>query len=301
MQITINRNGENFGPYPLEQVREMLTSGSIQGTDMAHYEGAAEWVPVNQVPGLHDSKPPVIGGDPPAATDHETVQGTDQRDFEYRIECKPDFAYLTVQVPGQQTMKVEGSAMATMSTNMEMKTKMKGGFGRLLGGESIFINEFTAQGGPGEIGIAPGSPGDMEHQYISGGQEIYLQSSAFVASSMGVEVDSKWQGFKGFFSGESLFLLRCAGQGDLWFNTYGAIIEVDVNGGYVVDTGCIVAFTSGLQYNVTMLGGYKSLFFSGEGLVCRFSGQGRVWIQTRQVGAFASWVWPFRPPPPKNN
>jgi uncharacterized protein (TIGR00266 family) len=127
-------------------------------------------------------------------------------------------------------------------------------------------------------------------------QTIYLQNSAYVASSSGVAVESKWQGLmKGFFSGESLFLIRCQGKGDLWFSSYGGIIEIDVAGEYVVDTGNIVAFTDGLQYNVTKVGGYKSLFFSGEGFVCRFSGQGRVWIQTRKVGPLVSWVWPFRP------
>jgi uncharacterized protein (AIM24 family) len=62
-----------------------------------------------------------------------------------------------------------------------------------------------------------------------------------------------------------------------------------------VDTGHVVAFTEGLEYSVSRIGGYKSLFFSGEGLVCRFSGNGRLWIQTRKLGAFARWVYPFRP------
>jgi len=73
------------------------------------------------------------------------------------------------------------------------------------------------------------------------------------------------------------------------------MIPIDVAGQYVVDTGHIVAFTEGLQYQVGRIGGYKSLFFSGEGLVCRFTGTGRVWIQTRKLGAFSNWVYPFRP------
>ncbi len=307
MKITINREGQEYGPYPLEQVRELLANGTIQSSDLAHCEGATEWVKVDQIPGIEtadDSLPPVL--DPaPAMTPStdtdvpDTYTPTGQHEHEFIIECKPDFSFLTVQVPGNQSLKVESSAMATMSTNMAMKTKMKGGFSRLLGGESIFINEFTAEGGPAEIAIAPGSPGDMDHVYLNGSEEIFLQSSAYVASSMNVEVDSKWQGFKGFFSGEGLFLLRCAGQGDLWFNTYGAMIEIPVDGNYVVDTSHVVAFTSGLQYNVESVGGLKSLFLSGEGLVCRFHGQGKVWIQTRHPMAFANWTWPFRPQ--KNN
>jgi uncharacterized protein (TIGR00266 family) len=215
--------------------------------------------------------------------------------FEHRIECQPDFAFLTVKIPANETLKVEASAMATMDTNLKMKTKLRGGLSRFVTGESIFINEFTAENGPGEIGIAPGSPGDLAHLYLNN-QTVYLQNSAFVACGMDVQVESKWQGLvKGFFSGESLFLIRCTGVGDLWFNTYGAMIEVNVTDRYVVDTGHIVGFTEGLQYNVGRLGGYKSLFFSGEGLICRFSGSGKVWIQTRQVPAFGSWIRPFRP------
>ena len=222
----------------------------------------------------------------------------DAREYDYSVECKPDFAFLTVQIPAGETLKVEASAMATMDTNLVMKTKMKGGLSRLLTGESLFTNEFTAQHGPGQIGIAPGSPGDLEHVHLNN-ETIYLQSSSFVASTPGVQTDSKWQGFKGFFSGESLFLIRCSGTGDLWFNTYGAMIEVDVTQDYIVDTGYIVAFTEGLQYEVRMLGGLRTSFLSSEGLVCRFSGQGKVWIQTRQVPAFAWWTLPFRPQ--KNN
>lgn len=216
------------------------------------------------------------------------------KEFSYRIESRPDFAFLSVQIPSGRTIKVEASAMASMSSNVSMKTKFKGGVSRFLTGESIFINEFTAEGGPGEISIAPGPAGDVEHLSLNG-NTVYLQNSAFVAAGTGVNVESKWQGLvKGFFSGESLFLIRCSGDGDLWFNTYGAIVEIDVREGYVVDTGFIVAFTDGLSYDVERVGGYKSLFFSGEGLVCRFRGDGKVWIQTRQVPAFSSWINPFR-------
>ena len=216
-------------------------------------------------------------------------------EYPYSVDCSPDFALLTVQVPGGQMLKVEGSAMASMDTNMRMKTKMKGGLGRFLTGESLFINEFTAEGGQGEIKIAPGAPGDLDHVHLQG-DTIFLQNSAYVASTPNVNLETKWQGFmKGFFSGENFFLIRCSGEGDLWFNTYGAMFKRDVDGEYVVDTGHIVAFTEGLEYGIEMVGGYKSLFFSGEGLVCRFRGQGTVWIQTRRVPALAAWVYPYRP------
>lgn len=219
--------------------------------------------------------------------------------FEHRIEHQPDFSFLTVKIPAGETLKVEASAMATMDTNIQMKTRFKGGLGRFITGESIFINEFTATNGAGEISIAPSAPGDMDHVYLNN-ESIFLQNSAFVASDPALTVETKWQGLtKGFFSGENLFLIKVSGLGDLWFNSYGGIMAIDVKDAYVVDTGHIVAFTEGLDYRVSRIGGYKSLFFSGEGFVCRFSGEGKVWIQTRKIHPLLSFLRPFRPS--KNN
>ncbi len=215
--------------------------------------------------------------------------------FEFSLDKKPDYGFITVKIPAGQTLKVEASAMASMDTNVIMKTKMKGGLGRLLTGESLFINEFTAEKAPGEICLAPSSPGDVDHIYLDN-DTIFMQNSAFVASAMGIETATKWQGLtKGFFSGEKLFLIKCSGTGDLWFNSYGGIFSVDVDGDYVVDTGHIVAFTGGLEYKISKVGGYKSLFLSGEGLVCKFSGKGKIWVQTRKVSPMVSFFWPFRP------
>ncbi|MDP6503415.1 MAG: TIGR00266 family protein, partial [Planctomycetota bacterium] len=281
--------------YSLEEVQQYLASGQLNPTDLAIHSGLSDWVTLAELTG--GGRAPAAGSADAGFLASTSGMTEEQSDFEFELGCQPDFSFLTVQIPGGETLKVEASAMASMDTNIQMKTKFKGGLGRFMTGESLFINEFTAEGGPGEIKIAPGSPGDMDHVYLNG-DTIYLQNSAYVASGMNVELETKWQGIKkAFFSGESLFLIKCSGNGDLWFNTYGAMIQIDVAAGqdYVVDTGYIVAFTEGLDYDVNMLGGYKSLFFSGEGLVCRFSGQGKVWIQTRQVAAFTSWVYPFRP------
>jgi len=216
--------------------------------------------------------------------------------FQYTIEGAPDYAFLEVKLPQDISVKVEASSMATLDTNIEMKTKFKGGLSRLLSGESIFINEFTAKNGSGKIGIAPSTPGDIRHLYLDGSQVVYLQNSGYLASSSGVVVESKFQGLmKGFFSGEGLFLVKCSGIGDLFFNSYGAIIEMDVADGYIVDTGNIVAFTDGLQYDITTIGGYRSLFLSGEGLVAKFRGVGKLWLQTKKVRPLIYWANPFRP------
>ena len=114
-------------------------------------------------------------------------------EYEHLISARPDFSFLSVRLQANQMIKVEASAMATMDTNLRMKTKARGGLARLLTGESIFVNEFTAEKGPGEIGIAPGSPGDMDHVFLEN-TTIFLQNSAYVASGPGVTLETKWQG-----------------------------------------------------------------------------------------------------------
>jgi uncharacterized protein (TIGR00266 family) len=223
----------------------------------------------------------------------------EKTDYPFTLVSQPDYGMLNVKIPRGKTLKVEASAMAWMDSSLTMKAKMKGGLKRMLSGENLFISEFTAGSEDAEMGIAPGSPGEIGHVYLED-STVYIQNSAFLASSPDLEVAIEFQGFKGFFSGEKLFMIKCSGTGDLWFNTFGGLIEIDVQKNYVVDTGYIVGFTEGLQYDVTPVAGMKSLFFSGEGLVCRFSGEGKVWIQTRLAPAFVRWADPFRRVQKKN-
>ena len=224
--------------------------------------------------------------------------------YKYAIDHSPAYASLRMNLAANQSITVEAGAMAAMDTNITMKSKMRGGIlksvGRMLGGESLFLSEFTAQNKSGELLISPGVPGDVCHYHIPSGRSLFLQSSGFVACDPSLELDTKFQGFKGFFSGESLFLIKASGNGDIWFSSYGAIVEIPVNGSYLVDTGYVVAFEDSLNYNVELLGGLsrkglKTAIFGGDGLVCRFSGQGRLWIQTRHVGPLVNFLHSFRP------
>lgn len=221
----------------------------------------------------------------------------------YKIEHAPAYASLILNLRTEQTVLVESGAMAAMDSCIKMNSRVRGslmkGLGRMVSGESLFISEFTAQGQPGKIYVSPGVPGDIQHYYLHS-NALLVQSSGFVACSKGVEIDTQFQGFKGFFSGESLFLIRATGQGDFWFSSYGAIIEIPVAGDYVVDTGYIVAFEDTLNYQVEMLGGLsfrglKTGILGGEGLVCRFSGQGRLWVQSRKLYGLINFLNPFRP------
>jgi len=222
----------------------------------------------------------------------------------YSIDHNPAYASLKLQLRPNQTVTVESGATAAMDSCISMKSKMQGGIakglGRLVSGESLFTSEFTADGRAGDVYVSPGVPGDIQHYALDGSCNLMVQSSGFVAAGPQVEIDSKFQGFKGFFSGESLFLLKVGGRGDFWFSSFGAILEIPVNGSYVVDTGYIVAFEDTLDYRVEVLNGLsfrnlKTSILGGEGLVTHFSGQGRLWIQSRNVYSFVNFINPFRP------
>lgn len=218
------------------------------------------------------------------------------------IKHNPDFGavQITFDQPGEQVI-TESGAMVARDTAIEMKTNLQGGLGgalkrKLLGGESLFQNTFTATQPGQTLWFAPASEGHVECIDMQPGMEIFLQSGAYLASTPGIVLDTKWQGAKGFFSG-GLFLLKASGQGKLWFSSYGGLHALDIGTqyhGYICDNTHMIAFTQGLQYNVTKLGGLKSLFLSGEGLVCNFQGRGRLWLQTRNPGSLAAFVHPFR-------
>jgi len=222
--------------------------------------------------------------------------------MEYEIRQRPNFSVTRVQFdqPGEE-MIVEASAMVAMDDGVEMETDLQGGLMQsakrsMLGGESLFQNTFTAQS-PGEtLWVAPAAEGDMVSFEMDGTEEIYLSSGNFIASGPNVEVDSEFKGAKGFFSGTSMFMLRATGRGPLFLGSYGAVHPVDVDReGYIVDNNHIVGFTGGLDYDIRKVGGLVSLAAGGEGVVCEFRGEGRLWLSTRSSDALASFLHRFRP------
>jgi uncharacterized protein (TIGR00266 family) len=222
--------------------------------------------------------------------------------IDFSIEQQPDFAILRLRLQPGDVVNAEPAAMATMSPGIDLKAGFKGGLlrslGRSFGGESLVINTFTAHE-PGEVVLAPAPMGDMRHIHLDDSR-VLLQRGGYVAHAGAVEVDGKWAGFRGFFA-EGMVLLQAHGTGDLWFNTYGAMVEIDVRGGYYVDTGYVVAFDDTLDYDVTTMPGLnwksraKSFLFGGDGLVCRFRGEGRLWIQTRMTSPWLNFMYPYRP------
>ncbi len=212
----------------------------------------------------------------------------------YEILGKPSYSMLRVQLENGEKIRAEAGAMVSMSSNISMETRAQGGiFSSLkrsfLGGESFFMNTFLAKDGPAEISLAPTLVGDIERITMTE-QTLYVRSGSYLASTGDIIVDTKWGGAKTFFGGEGLFLLKISGTGSLFLSAYGAIVEKTVEGSYVVDTSHIVAFDESLTFKVKKAGNWKSFFFSGEGLVCEFHGNGKLLFQTRNTDAFVSWM-----------
>lgn len=221
--------------------------------------------------------------------------------MKHEILYRPAYSLLRVELPPGEAIQGEAGAMVSMSGGVTLETAAKGGmFGALkrsvLAGESFFVNTFRASNGPGEVTFAPSYPGDIAPLELRN-QTVYAQSGAYIAGAPEIEVDTKWGGARTFFSGEGLFLLKLHGSGPLFLSSYGAIHPMELGPGqkWRVDTGHMVAFTEGTGYNVQKVGGLKSTLLSGEGLVVELTGPGKVWIQTRQPGAFAQWIAPFLP------
>ena len=217
------------------------------------------------------------------------------------INFSPSFAMATVHLDQGEAVKAEAGAMMAMTPTVEMATSTQGGVLKglrrsVLGGESFFMNTFTATGPDAHIVVAPALPGDIITWPLHG-NTVFLQSGSYLASSPGVEIDSKWGGAKTFFSKEGLFMLKCAGVGDLVVSSYGAIHAMDLQPGqsYTVDTGHMVGWDEGVQYDVIKAGNWKSTMLSGEGLVVRLTGPGKVYVQTRSPESFIQWLTPKLP------
>lgn len=231
--------------------------------------------------------------------------------MQHYIEHGPAFAWLRARLEPNERIVAEAGAMVRRSANLEMETRLnaskKGGFlgvvvaffvalmRKFFGGETMFLNEFSGPQG-GEVVLAPKLSGHILRKALDGTRTLFVQSGGYLASTPGIDTQLRFGGLRTLFGGEGLVLLQCSGQGDVFVNSYGGITEVPIDGQFVVDTGHIVAFDGALDFKVRSIGGAKSFFFSGEGLVCEFRGRGTVYIQSRNLKALVSWVTPLLPP-----
>lgn len=218
------------------------------------------------------------------------------------IGYRPAHSLAKVSLQPNEQIIAESGAMVGMSTNVHMETQSRGGLmggvKRMFGGESFFRNTFTAQNGPGEVLLAHALCGDMVTLEMTP-SGYFIQNSAYIASTPDVQIETKTGGFKGFFSGAGVFILEAKSQhpGQVLLGAFGGIQELQCQDNLVIDTGHLVAWDATLQYSVGKSGsGWIASYLSGEGLVCHFSGQGRIWIQSRNPGEYGQSVGSMLPP-----
>ena len=206
--------------------------------------------------------------------------------MQIEIRYQPSYSLALVTLDEGETIRTESGSMVGMSPDLVMETAASGGLLKslsrsLFGGESFFLNTYTAKQQGDSVALAPPLPGDIAVIDVEDGQELLVQSGSFLASSAGVQVDTKWSGAKTFFGGEGLIMLRVSGQGKLIVSSYGAIHPIELAEGqsYVIDTGHLVSFDANMSYQVKKVAGWKSTLFSGEGLVAELAGPGRLTLQ----------------------
>lgn len=225
--------------------------------------------------------------------------------MQHIIKYEPSFPMLQVQLAPQEVLIAEAGTMVARAAHVQMEVKLNAGrsagffakfkavliaiIRKFVGGDTFFVNHFSSPQG-GWVWLAPPLSGSMKHIPMQG-QALIMNAGAYVASAGEIDLKMRWGGLRSILAKEGAFFVEASGQGDLWITSYGAIDEVWVNGSYIVDNGHLVAFDSTLNFNIRSAGGGLMGFMaSGEGLVCEFTGQGRVLIQSRNTSALVDWV-----------
>jgi len=256
-------------------------------------------------------QPQVQPGPYPAPGAPQAMMASPQGSVRHEITHGPAFAMLRLDLAPGQVVTTEAGSMVARQEHVRMETKMNAspsaGFfakvaaffialiRKVIGGETFFVNHFSAQQG-GSVWLAPALSGSIQHRVMNG-ETLILSSGAYLANVGNFDVKMRWGGLRSLLAKEGLFMLEIRGQGDLFFTSYGGIHTIDVNGSYVLDNGHLVGFEGNLTFDIkTAGGGFMGFVASGEGLVAEFRGQGRLYIQSRNLSALVDWLTPMLPP-----
>ncbi|PLX95737.1 MAG: TIGR00266 family protein [Desulfuromonas sp.] len=221
-----------------------------------------------------------------------------------------DMQMVQVELDPGETVIAEAGAMNYLEQDIQFEARMGDGSQadsglmgklfsagkRVLTGESLFMTHFTNQGrAKRHVAFAAPYPGKIIPLDLARhGEEILCQKDSFLCAALGTQVGIAFQRRlgTGFFGGEGFILQRLQGDGMAFVHASGTIIERQLQGETLrVDTGCLVAFEQGVDYNIERAGNLKSMFFGGEGLfLATLSGHGKVWIQSLPFSRLADRI-----------
>ena len=212
-------------------------------------------------------------------------------DFKYEILCQPSYAILKLQLSDGDYVTGQAGSLVSMSKGIKIKSASKAGFFSFLSSRpSLVTNTYHKTGGAGEVSFAPNFPGDIFHYRLEEGDTLTFQSNAYLASTSGVKLETKWKGSRSFFTGDKQFALRATGDGSIFLSAHGAIHRINLkqDDTYIIDTGHLVAFSGALKWKTRGAGMLKSAKLKGEGLACECTGPGTIYLQTRSESSFVS-------------
>lgn len=316
--------GPNRQPLPVSEdvLDSMLSIGSLTPDSLVWEEGMPEWKPLRLVrPDLVKGGPPPMPAamPPPFGSGNGFRSGAGAAGYQppvrsHEVDFKimgDDMQIVEIELDPGETVIAEAGSMNYMESGIQFETKMgdgsnpKAGFmdklmsvgKRMLTGESLFMTHFTNRNGSGKQCVAfaapyPGKIIPMELSQYNG--ELFCQKDAFLCAAFGTKVGIAFNQKLGvgFFGGEGFILQRLNGDGKAFIHAGGTIVKKELKGDTIlVDTGCLVAFTQGIQYDIQRAGNLKSMVFGGEGLfLATLRGHGTVWLQSLPFSRLADRV-----------
>ena len=220
----------------------------------------------------------------------------------YEIKGTP-FPYVELTLNQGEAVKCEAGSMSWMTPNMSMQTS-GGGIGKMFSrgfsGERMFQNIYSCQSGVGTIAMSSSFPGQIVAVEVHPGQEFVAQKSAFLASTMGVEMSIFFQKRlgAGFFGGEGFIMQKFSGEGLVFLEFDGSVEAKTLGMGeqLIIDTGYLAMCDATCSVDVKSVGGFKNTLFGGEGFFNTVvTGPGKVTLQSMPISSFASIVGAYVP------
>ncbi len=302
-------DGQSLGPFSSSQVIADLQSGQYSPETMVWQDGFADWLPINQVPEL-SSPAPAVSAPPPVAS--ATAHEIDYEIFGHEMQ------FVEIELDPGESVVSEAGAMMYMTGQIQMETvfgdgsaesqsggffdKMLGAGKRLITGEGLFITMFTHAGqGKGKVAFASPYPGKIIPLDLKNyGGRIICQKDAFLCAARGVSIGVAFQKKIGtaLFGGEGFIMQQLDGDGYCFVHAGGTIVERELAAGerLRVDTGCLVALTQTVNYDIEFVGNVKSAIFGGEGFFfATLDGPGHVWLQSLPFSRLAGRIWEAAP------
>ncbi len=226
--------------------------------------------------------------------------------MEIEILGKGAFESALVHIePGEQFISESGAMYrASANVDIDVTTKSQGAGGllsgvkRLLARESFFFSTYSTNNGQrGEVGLAPTHQGEVFLTDVDPSTMWVCSGGSYLGSSAGLKIETRFQGMKGFVSGESLSFVEVSGSGQLLVTAFGRLVETEVDESITIDTGHLVAFENTLQYTITKVGNsWLQSWLAGEGFVMNFTGRGRILTQSHNPSSFGAALGHRLPP-----